>query len=43
VERTFAPLHNRRRVLIRTDRRDDIHERGGALVVRGEAGIGAIM
>ncbi len=26
VERTFAWLHNRRRLLIRTDRRDDIHE-----------------
>jgi transposase len=26
VERTFAWLHNRRRILIRTDRRDDIHE-----------------
>ena len=26
VERTFAWLHNRRRVRIRTDRRDDIHE-----------------
>jgi transposase len=26
VERTFAWLHNRRRLLLRTDRRDDIHE-----------------
>jgi transposase len=26
VERTFAWLHNRRRLLIRTDRRNDIHE-----------------
>ena len=26
VERTFSWLHNRRRLLIRTDRRDDIHE-----------------
>jgi transposase len=26
VERTFAWLHNRRRLLVRTDRRDDIHE-----------------
>jgi transposase len=26
VERTFAWLHNRCRLLIRTDRRDDIHE-----------------
>ena len=26
VERTFAWLHNRRRLLIRTDRHDDIHE-----------------
>jgi transposase len=26
VERTFAWLHNHRRLLIRTDRRDDIHE-----------------
>ncbi len=26
VERTFAWLHSRRRLLIRTDRRDDIHE-----------------
>ena len=26
VERTFAWLHNRRRLLIRTDRRHDIHE-----------------
>jgi len=26
VERTFAWLHNRRRLLIRTDGRDDIHE-----------------
>jgi transposase len=26
VERTFAWLHNRHRLLIRTDRRDDIHE-----------------
>jgi transposase len=26
VERTFAWLHNRRRLLIRADRRDDIHE-----------------
>src|SRR2546425_537876 len=26
VERTFAWLHNRRRLLIRTDRRDDIHQ-----------------
>lgn len=26
VERTFAWLHNRRRLLIRTDRRDDIHD-----------------
>jgi len=26
VERTFAWLHNRRRLLIRIDRRDDIHE-----------------
>jgi transposase len=26
VERTFGWLHNRRRLLIRTDRRDDIHE-----------------
>jgi transposase len=26
VERTFAWLHNCRRLLIRTDRRDDIHE-----------------
>jgi hypothetical protein len=26
VERTIARLHNRRRLLIRTDRRDDIHE-----------------
>jgi transposase len=26
VERTFAWLHNRRRLLIRTGRRDDIHE-----------------
>jgi transposase len=26
VERTFAWLHTRRRLLIRTDRRDDIHE-----------------
>jgi transposase len=26
VERTFAWLHNRRRLLIRTDRSDDIHE-----------------
>jgi transposase len=26
VERTFAWLHNRRRLLIRTDRRADIHE-----------------
>jgi transposase len=26
VERTFAWLHNRRRLPIRTDRRDDIHE-----------------
>lgn len=26
VERTFAWLHNRRRLLIRTDRRGDIHE-----------------
>jgi transposase len=26
VERTFAWLHNRRGLLIRTDRRDDIHE-----------------
>ena len=26
VDRTFAWLHNRRRLLIRTDRRDDIHE-----------------
>jgi FSR family fosmidomycin resistance protein-like MFS transporter len=26
VERTFAWLHNRRRLLIRTERRDDIHE-----------------
>src|SRR5262249_54563823 len=25
-ERTFACLHNRRRLLLRTDRRDDIHE-----------------
>ena len=25
VERTFAWLHNRRRLLLRTDRRDDIH------------------
>jgi transposase len=26
VERTFAWLHNRRRLLVRTDRRHDIHE-----------------
>ena len=26
VKRTFSWLHNRRRLLIRTDRRDDIHE-----------------
>jgi transposase len=26
VERTFAWLHNRRRLLIRTDRSDEIHE-----------------
>jgi hypothetical protein len=26
IERTFAWLHNRRRLLVRTDRRDDIHE-----------------
>src|SRR6266536_3993333 len=26
VERTFSWLHNRRRLLLRTDRRDDIHE-----------------
>src|SRR6202023_980772 len=26
VERTFAWLHNHRRLLVRTDRRDDIHE-----------------
>jgi len=26
VERTFSWLHNRRRLLVRTDRRDDIHE-----------------
>lgn len=26
VERTFAWLHNRRRLLVRTDLRDDIHE-----------------
>lgn len=26
VERTFAWLHNRRRLLVRTDRRDDVHE-----------------
>ena len=26
VERTFAWLYNRRRLLVRTDRRDDIHE-----------------
>ena len=26
VERTFAWLHNRRRLLVRTDRHDDIHE-----------------
>jgi transposase len=26
VERTFACRHNRRRLLVRTDRRDDIHE-----------------
>jgi transposase len=26
VERTFAWLRNKRRLLIRTDRRDDIHE-----------------
>jgi transposase len=26
VERTFAWLHNRRRLLVRTDRRDEIHE-----------------
>jgi len=26
VERTFAWLHNRRRLLIRTDRRHEIHE-----------------
>jgi hypothetical protein len=26
VDRTFAWLHKRRRLLIRTDRRDDIHE-----------------
>jgi transposase len=26
VERTFAWLHNRRRLLVRTDRCDDIHE-----------------
>jgi hypothetical protein len=26
VERTFAWLHSHRRLLIRTDRRDDIHE-----------------
>jgi transposase len=26
VERTFAWLHNRRRLLLRTDRRHDIHE-----------------
>jgi transposase len=32
VERTFAWLHNRRRLLLRTDRRDDIHESSLALV-----------
>ena len=26
VERTFAWLHNRRRLLVRTDRRHEIHE-----------------
>jgi transposase len=31
VERTFAWLHNRRRLLVRTDRLDDIH--GGFLAI----------
>jgi transposase len=26
IERTFAWLHNRRRLLLRTDRRHEIHE-----------------
>src|SRR5262249_54506089 len=34
VERTFAWPHNRRRLLIRTDRRDDIHEAFLALACR---------
>ena len=34
VERTFAWLDNRRRLHIRTDRRDDIHEAFLALACR---------
>jgi hypothetical protein len=40
VGRTFAWLHNRRRLLISTDRRDDIHEGFLALAVASSAGDG---
>ena len=38
VERTFAWLHNRRRLLIRTDRRDDIHQGFLALAASSAGG-----
>jgi len=34
IERTFAWLHNRRRLLLRTDRRHEIHEAFLALACR---------